>query len=82
LLETIIYLVQGIQDRQSCRLIVDTPVRANHRTLAAGGRRSSRQIRVGAVSFATSGDAESGEYYEEPMIIFKAGQLPAPFEVG
>jgi hypothetical protein len=34
------------------------------------------------VSFATSGDAESGEYYEEPMIIFKAGQLPAPFEVG
>ena len=47
-----------------------------------GGKLATDDTRIGVLSFATSGDAESGEYYEEPMIIFKAGQLPAPFEVG
>jgi hypothetical protein len=30
-------------------------------------------------SFATSGDADLGEYDEEPVIILKAGRLPPPF---
>lgn len=36
--------------------------------------------KAGVVAFATSGDAELGEYDEEPTIIFKSGRLPAPFE--
>jgi hypothetical protein len=32
------------------------------------------------VAFSTSGDAELGEYDDEPTIIFKAGRLPAAFE--
>ena len=32
------------------------------------------------VAFSASGDAELGEYDDEPAVIFKAGQLPAPFE--
>jgi hypothetical protein len=31
-------------------------------------------------SFATSGDADLGEYDEERVIILKAGRLPPPFE--
>lgn len=36
--------------------------------------------KTGVVAFSTSGDAESGDYHEEPTIIFKAGRLQAPFE--
>jgi hypothetical protein len=36
--------------------------------------------RAGVVAFSTSGDAELGDYDEEPTIIFKAGRLPAAFE--
>ena len=47
-----------------------------------GGELATDDTRVGVVSFATSGDAELGEYDEELTIIFKAGRLPAPIEVG
>jgi hypothetical protein len=36
--------------------------------------------KAGVVAFATSGDAELGEYDDQPTIIFRAGRLPAPFE--
>jgi hypothetical protein len=35
--------------------------------------------KVGVVAFAVTGDAELGEWDEEPNIIFKAGRLPPPF---
>jgi hypothetical protein len=38
------------------------------------------ETKAGVVAFATSGDAELGDYDEEPTIIFKCGRLPAPFE--
>jgi len=36
--------------------------------------------KTGVVAFSSTGDAELGDYDEEPAIIFKAGQLPAHFE--
>ena len=36
--------------------------------------------KAGVVAFASSGDAELGEYDEEPTIIFRAGRLPPPFD--
>ena len=46
-------------------------------------RRAAERLaptKAGVVAFSTSGDAELGDYDEEPTIIFKAGRLPAPFE--
>ena len=34
----------------------------------------------GVVAFANSGDADLGEYDEEPAIIFRAARLPPPFD--
>lgn len=42
--------------------------------------RNTAATKAGVVAFATSGDAELGEYDEEPTMIFKAGRVPAPFE--
>ncbi|CAN5640954.1 hypothetical protein [Phenylobacterium sp.] len=36
--------------------------------------------RLGVVAFSASADAELGDYDENPVILFKAGQLPPPFD--
>jgi hypothetical protein len=36
--------------------------------------------KAGVVAYAVSGDAELGDYDDEPAIIFKSGRLPAPFD--
>ena len=37
-------------------------------------------LRLGVVAFAASADPEMGDYDENPVIIFKAGRLPPPFD--
>jgi hypothetical protein len=54
-------------------------------TLQIGGtaRRTAERLapaKAGVVAFSTAGDAELGDYDDEPTIIFKTGQLPAHFE--
>lgn len=78
-LETL-YLVQAFKAGKGARLIADTPIRC---TSSEAARRTAENLtttKAGVVAFATSGDAELGEYDEEPTIIFKSGRLPAPFE--
>lgn len=36
--------------------------------------------KLGVVAFSTSGDAETGDFDEQPTIIFKAGRVSAQFE--
>jgi hypothetical protein len=78
-LETI-SLVQVFNAGKHVRVIADTPVRCK---LSNAARRTAENLattKAGVVAFAASGDAELGEYDEEPTIIFKPGRLPAPFE--
>jgi hypothetical protein len=36
--------------------------------------------KLGIVAFSTSGDAELGDYEDQPVVLFKAGRLPDQFE--
>ena len=36
-------------------------------------------LRLGVVAFSTSADVEMGDYDDNPVILFKSGQLPFPF---
>jgi hypothetical protein len=36
--------------------------------------------KLGVIAFSTSGDAELGDYDDEPVVLFKAGRLPVQFE--
>jgi hypothetical protein len=36
-------------------------------------------LRVGVVAFSVSADTELGDYDENPVILFRAGELPPPF---
>jgi hypothetical protein len=37
-------------------------------------------LRVGVVAFSTSADPEMGDYDENPIIHYRAGRLPPPFD--
>ncbi len=36
--------------------------------------------KLGVVAYSTAGDAETGDYDDQPVILFKSGRLPAPFD--
>jgi hypothetical protein len=75
-----IYLVQAFKAGKGTMLAADTPIRCKS---LDGARRTAERLaltKAGVVAFATSGDGESGDYDEEPIIIFKTGRLLAPFE--
>jgi hypothetical protein len=37
-------------------------------------------LRLGVVAFSATADTELGDYDENPVILFKAGRLPHPFD--
>jgi hypothetical protein len=39
-------------------------------------------LRLGVVAFSATADTELGDYDENPVILFKSGQLPHPFNDG
>jgi hypothetical protein len=77
-----LYIVQAFKPGRGTRLTADPAIRCKS---SEGARRTAEglaETRAGVVAFATSGDAELGEYDDEPTIIFKTGLLPAPFADG
>jgi hypothetical protein len=75
-----IYLVQAFRPGKGMRLNADPPL---HCRSSDNARRTAERLaptKAGVVAFATSGDAELGDYDEEPTIIFRAGRLPAQFQ--
>lgn len=37
-------------------------------------------LRLGVVAYSVSADVEMGDYDETPVLLFKAGSLPPPFD--
>ena len=75
-----VYLVQAFSAGKGTRLSADAPVRCRTLELARKRAEDLAPNRAGVVAFSTSGDADLGDYDDEPKIIFKAGRLPAAFE--
>ena len=75
-----LFFVQAFTSGKGTRLTADTPIRCRSLELARKRAEDLVPTRAGVVAFSTSGDAELGEYDDEPTIIFKAGLLPAAFE--
>jgi hypothetical protein len=75
-----IHLVQAFVAGRGKALRSETPIKC---TSAEEARRRAERLsgfRLGVVAFSTSADAELGDYDENPIVLFKAGQLPAPFD--
>jgi hypothetical protein len=75
-----VFLVQSFRAGKGTRLTADTPVRCRSEDVAMRKAETLATTKAGVVAFSTWGDAEAGEYDEEPTIIFKTGRLPTAFE--
>jgi len=75
-----IFLVQAFLPGKGTSLKADTPMRCK---TAEAARRTAEKLastKAGVVAFSTAGDAELGDYDDNPTIIYKAGRLPAQFD--
>jgi hypothetical protein len=75
-----VYLVQAFTAGKKGSLKGDAPIPCRS---AEGARRTAERLassKVGVVAFSSSGDAEMGDYDDEPTIIFRIGRLPAAFD--
>jgi hypothetical protein len=74
------YLVQAFIAGKGLALRADRPIPCKS---AEAARRIAERMapeKHGVVAFSTSGDAELGDYDEEPVILFRAGTLPQQFD--
>lgn len=75
-----VYLVQAFNAGKGGHLKADTPIPCR---TAEGARRTAGRLalsKVGVVAFSSTGDAETGDYDDEPTVFFRTGQVPAAFE--
>lgn len=74
-----IYLVQAFTAGKGAGLKTDAPIRCRSLESARATAVRLAPGKAGVVAFGTSGDADAGDYDEQPVIIFKTGRLLAPF---
>ena len=73
------YVVQPYIAGRGAGLKADSPTACKS---AEAARRMAQKMapdRLGVVAYSTTGDAETGDYDEEPEILFRAGRLPEQF---
>ena len=74
-----IFLVQSYRAGKGTRLNADTPIRCKSPDTARRTAERLAPAKAGVVAFSTSGDAELGEYDDEPAILYRTGRLPPQF---
>jgi hypothetical protein len=75
-----VYLVQAFNAGKGGQLKGDPPIRCR---TAEGARRTADRLApssAGVVAFSSSGDAEFGDYDDEPTVFFRTGELPEVFQ--
>ncbi|MEJ1968970.1 MAG: hypothetical protein WDN03_10140 [Rhizomicrobium sp.] len=74
------YLVQSFVAGRGQALKAEKPTPC--KTAEAARRMAERMAagKLGVVAYSTAGDAETGDYDDQPVILFKSGRLPAPFD--
>jgi uncharacterized protein (DUF169 family) len=75
-----VYIVQAYDVGKGNRLKADTPILCKSADAACRSAERLAQTKAGVIALSSSGDQELGDYDDEPVILFKAGQLPNHFE--
>ena len=75
-----VFIVQSFGPGRGKSLKADQAVPCKSADAACRMAERLSTTKLGVVAFSTSGDAELGDFDDQPVILFKAGQLPATFE--
>lgn len=74
------YFVQSFNAGKGGNLKAEAPIACKS---AEGALRTAERlasVKVGVVAFSSTGDPELGDYDDEPLVIFRNGQLPTVFD--
>lgn len=74
------YLVQAFIAGRGAALKADRAIACKSAETAQRLAERMAETKLGIVAFSTSGDADTGDYDDEPVVFFKAGRLPPQFE--
>jgi len=74
------YVVQVFSAGRGGSLRPDSPVACKSEAGALRMAERLAESKLGVVAFASTGDAELGDYDDEPKIIFRSGKLPPSFD--
>ena len=74
------YFVQAFSAGKGGHLKPDSPIVCKS---ATGALRTAERLalsKLAVVAFSSTGDAEMGDYDDEPTVIFRNGQFPSAFD--
>jgi hypothetical protein len=74
------YFVQSFNAGKGGNLKADAPIICKS---ATGALRTAERLaagKLGVVAFSSTGDPEMGDYDDEPLVIFRNGQIPSAFD--
>jgi hypothetical protein len=74
------FVVQAFNDSKGGRLKPTPPIACRSADVA---RRTAERLslsHVGVVAFSVTSDSETDDYDDQPMIFYRAGQLPIEFD--
>jgi hypothetical protein len=74
------YFVQAFNAGRGGSLKADAPIVCKSATGAVRTAERLALSKLGVVAFSSTGDAEMGDYDDEPTVIFRNGQLPPAFD--
>ncbi len=74
-----IYLAQGFTDTRGA-LKAEAPMRCKTEEAALRAAARLGETHAGAVAFSSSGDADMGDFDEEPVVLSVVGRVPEAFQ--
>jgi hypothetical protein len=71
-----VYIVQSFRAGRGARLVADPSVACKSESTARRTAERLANTRVGVIAWSRTGDAELGDFDEDPIILFRAGRIP------
>jgi hypothetical protein len=74
------YFVQAFNVGRDENLKTDAPIACKTETSALRTAERLASSKLGVVAFSSTGDPETGDYDDEPTVLFRSGQVPSAFD--
>jgi hypothetical protein len=74
------YFVQAFNAGKGGNLRADVPIACKSATGAVRTAERLALSKLGVVAFSSTGDPETGDYDDEPTVIFRNSQFPSVFD--
>jgi hypothetical protein len=75
-----LFIVQSFRAGRGTRLLADPSLACKSERIARRTAERLAQTRVGVIAWSRTADAELGDFDEDPVILFRAGRIPAELD--